>query len=91
MRLLLSAVLILSAGCAQQSYYKIPKSAKQYIMQRQVVGYSCPKGMYLDLPSGMCQADRYSGVIELDSTTLRIDGVTQVESYDSGSINVVRE
>ena len=88
MRLLL--VLILSAGCTTNAYYKIPRASKNYIIQREIIGYQCPDKMYLDMKSFSCQRDRYSGFIELDSTELTISRDTVVSKYDTEVINVNR-
>ena len=86
MELILS--LLLLSSCTSAQYYKIPKSSRQYIMTRQVVGYKCPTDYYYDASLHQCKVDRYSGVIELDSTTLSVNSDVVVMPYDQSNINV---
>ena len=90
MRLLLLVILILSAGCTASVYYKVPRAGKNYIIKREIVGYQCPSGMYLDMKSFSCQVNNYSGFLELGSTSLTIPSDSVVSKYDSSKIEVRR-
>ena len=88
MRLLL--VLILISGCATSTHYKVPRASKHYVIQREIVGYQCPPGLYLDIKSFSCQIDNYSGFLELGSTSLTIPSDSVVSKYDTNKIEVKR-
>lgn len=81
-------VLLLSSGCTTSVYYKIPRAGKNYIIQREIIGYSCPAGLYLDMRAFRCQRDIYSGYLELGSTQLNVSADTIVMPYDKNLIEV---
>jgi len=84
-------LLSLISCVSQETHYIIPKTAKHYILQRQVVGYTCPKGYYHDLPSNMCMPNKLTAFLELGTTELNINSHTMVEQYDTDTVEVNRE
>lgn len=70
-------LILLFSSCAfnPKKFYSVPKHSRHYILERQTVGYQCPKGMYLDLPRFQCMTDNNSGAIKVDSNNMNIGGV----------------